>query len=194
MTIIKLADNLTDLPKMPEFTRNQWKELNKGKFVKGHEEYVDDAGHKAGKGIAYMVINFPPQSVWDQILDFNHYKEFFPSISMCRIYKQEDNEIFAEFNLKIGFVINIHYNIHHTFSPTQSRLTWIADQSRKNDFSESKGMWTVWPFENGASLVGYTVSIESGRPVPKIIEDLAAQSGLNKVMAALKKRIKKKAK
>ena len=43
MTIIKLADNLTDLPKMPEFTRNQWKELNKGKFVKGHEEYVDDA-------------------------------------------------------------------------------------------------------------------------------------------------------
>lgn len=190
MAIIQLSEKLSDLPAMPDFSNSEWKTLKKGKFVKRHEKISDENGHATGKGIAYMILDHPPQKVWNQILDFDHYSKFFPNVSKCKIYNQEENEIFAEFKLTIALFIKIHYHIHHTFFPKQSRMTWKADQTKKNDFKESIGMWTAWPYENGKSLVCYTVSIESGRPVPKIVEDLAAQSGLIKVMSALKNRVR----
>lgn len=189
MASVALTDGLKELPALPEFSEREWKDLNSGKFIKRHERFTDGTGFGGGKGVAYMVLDRPPQKVWDQILDFNRYTEFFPSVAKCHIYKQDGGEIFAEFVLKVGLIIKIHYFIHHTFNPDASRMTWKVDDTKKNDFRQSIGMWTAWPLEQNRSLVGYTVSLESGRAVPKIVEDLAAQSGLTKVMEALRNRV-----
>jgi ribosome-associated toxin RatA of RatAB toxin-antitoxin module len=188
--IIPLAKELTDLPPMPEFTDAEWKTLNKGKHVKRQEKYELE-GRTAGKGVAYMIVDRPPERVWDVILDFGSYPKFYPNVSKCENYRVEDNEIFTEFILKVGLIIKVHYHIHHTFFPTASRMTWKVDQSRKNDFKESIGEWTVWPMEEGKSLIGYSVILEIMGFVPKLVEDMAAQTGLNKVMEALKKRVHK---
>lgn len=191
MTVVQLTKDLKDLPPMPEFSTGEWSQLKKGLFIKRHEKDLDEKGHPIGRGMAYMIIDHPPQKIWAQILDFDRYAEFFPSISKCKIYKQDGGEIYAEFVLKLGMLIKIRYHIHHSFYPSQSRMIWEVDPSRKNDFKQSKGMWTAWPIDDDQSLVGYTISIESGRSVPKFIEDFAASSGLNKVMEALKKRVQK---
>ena len=189
MALITLPKKLAELPKLPDFSEDEWDLLNKGKFIKRQERFTGEGGFTGGKGVAYMIVSRPPQAVWDQILDFDRYPEFFPNVAKCKIYKQEEGEIWAEFLLKIGMIVKIHYHIHHSFNPRQSRMTWKMDETRKNDFKQSIGMWTAWPLENDRSLVGYTVSLDVGRSVPKVIEDIAAQSGLNKVMEALKKRI-----
>ncbi len=188
--IIPLANELTDLPAVPEFTEVEWKTLKKGKFVK-RQEKLEVEGRTAGKGMAYMIVDRPPKTVWDVILDFGTYPKFYPNVNKCQNYKVEGNEIFTEFILKLGLIIKVHYHIHHEFFPTASRLTWKVDQSKKNDFKESKGEWTAWPLEGGKSLIGYSVSLELKGFVPKMVEDMAAQTGLNKVMAALKKRVHK---
>ena len=189
MATILLTDDLKDLPPLPEFTEREWNNLKKGEFFKRHESFTDDSGHKGGRGVAYVVVDRSPQKVWDQILDFDRYPEFFPSVSKCRITRQQENEIFVSFVIKLGMIIKIKYHIHHTFFPSQSRMTWVVDESKKNDFKQSTGMWTAWPLDGGKALIGYTVSLESGRSVPKIVEDIAAQSGLTKVMASIQKRV-----
>ena len=189
MAIIQVTEDLKSLPERPEFSISEQATLDRGNFVKRHEKLFDEDGNKGGKGIAYMIVSRPVQKVWDQVLDFDRYHQFFPSVKKCKIYRQEDNDIYSEFILSIGFVIRIHYFIKHTFFPDQSRMIWEVDATKKNDFKQSIGMWTAWPLDGDKSLVGYTVQIDSGRPVPKIIEDLAAASGLNKVMEALKKRV-----
>jgi ribosome-associated toxin RatA of RatAB toxin-antitoxin module len=193
MAMIQFPSTFSDLPDMPEFDKAQQRSLDRGKIIKKHEKTTDADGFRGGSGFAYMILEHPPKTVWDQILDFENYHTFFKSVFRCRIYDQHDNEIFAQFILKIGMIIKVTYHIHHTVFPEKSRMTWVMDNEKKNDFKNSHGIWTVWPLEHGRSLVSYSITLESGRSIPKIIEDVTAKSGLKKVMESLKKRVAKKA-
>ena len=186
--MLKVAETPTALPPMPDLTSQQWKQLEKGDMVKRHEKYTDSDGHSAGRGVAYIIANKPHTSVWEQLMKFDRYHEFYPMVKKCEVYKEQGNEIWVQFNIKVP-LMKIRYHIWHEFFPEESRLIWEMDQSKENAYKNTTGHWIVWPMENGKSLLGYTAELESGKPIPKFIEDMIADQGLAKVMESIKKRV-----
>ena len=178
----------------PNLTPEQEAKLSKGEPVLREEQFTDDKGHRVGRGVVYIVIDAPPEKIWDVILDYDHYAEFYPNVHKAEITKKEGNHIYVYFVLNALGVLKIKYNIDHTFHKDENRLTWKMDQSKKNDFKESIGFWQIWPRKDGKSLVCYSVYVETGRWIPgflqKAVDSLGITSwALGKVATCMKNRV-----
>ncbi|MCB1153938.1 MAG: SRPBCC family protein [Deltaproteobacteria bacterium] len=182
-----------DPPPRPNFTTEERERLNEGKPLLREERYDDAKGQRAGQGVGYIHINAAPKKIWDVILDFNRYAEFYPNLKESKLTAHEENHYDVYFVLSVIGLLKLRYNINHEYLPDQDRMTWKMDQTKKNDFKETVGFWQVWPDGDG-SLVCYSVVIETGRGVPKWAENFADSLGLTtwglkKVVVSMKRRV-----
>ncbi len=178
----------------PSFTADESAKLDAGDPVMREERFNDAKGQRAGKAIAYIRVNAEPTKIWDVILDFDRYAEFYPNLSESALTSHSGNEYQARFLLNVLGLLKLRYHVIHTYMPERNAMTWKMDQTKKNDFQETTGFWKVWPESGGRSLVCYSVYIEAGRGVPKFAEDFADKLGLTtwglkKVVVSLKKRV-----
>lgn len=184
-----------DIPSSPpSFTAEERAKLDAGDPVMREERFHDAKGQRAGKAVAYIRVNAPPTKIWDVILDFDRYAEFYPNLSESALMSHTGNEYHVKFLLNVLGLLKLRYHVIHTYTPERGLMTWKMDQTKKNDFQETTGFWKIWPHEGGRSLVCYSVYIEAGRGVPKFAEDFADKLGLTtwglkKVVVSLKKRV-----
>ncbi len=191
---VLVATSKADPPPYPKFTPEQEAKLERGEPVMREEQFTDEKGHRVGRGVAYIVIDAPPERIWDVILDYDHYAEFYPNVHSAKITKKEGNHIYVHFVLNVLGVLKVKYNVDHTFHKEANRLTWKMDQTKKNDFKETIGFWQIWQRPDGKSLVCYSVYVETGRWIPgfvqKAVDSLGITSwALEKVVTCMKKRV-----
>ncbi len=177
----------------PAFTADERAKLDAGDPVMREERFNDAKGQRAGRAVAYIRVNAEPTKIWDVILDFDRYAEFYPNLSESVQTGHTGDEYHVKFLLNVLGLLKLRYHVIHTRMPEENAMTWKMDQAKKNDFKETTGFWKVWP-EGGSSLVCYSVYIEAGRGVPKFAEDFADKLGLTtwglkKVVVSLKKRV-----
>ena len=180
-------------PPYPTFSAEEEANLQKGQPVFREEQFTDAKGHRAGRGVAYLLINAKPEKIWKSILDYDHYKEFYPNVHTAKLTKKENDHLYVFFILDVVGIMKIKYNVDHTFHAQDNRLTWKMDQTKKNDFKETTGFWQIWPRPDGTSLVCYSVYVETGRWVPgflqKAVDKIGLTTwGLKKVVTCMKKR------
>jgi len=181
-------------PPAPTLTAAEETTLAGGKPVFREEQFDDGAGHRSGRAVAYIIIQAPPEKIWAQILDYDHYAEFYPNVHSVKLTKKEGNHYYVYFVLDIVGIMDLNYNVDHTYIPEDNRLTWKMDQSKTNDFKETTGFWQIWPRANGQSLVCYSVYIETGKWVPGVVQKAVDKIGLTtwslqKVVNCMKKRV-----
>ena len=181
-------------PPYPQFSPEEIAKLERGETVLREEQFNDTSGHRVGRGVAYIVINASPEKIWDVILDYDHYAEFYPNVNMAKITKREQDHIYVYFVLNALGMIKIEYNVDHTFHKEENRLTWKMDQTKDNDFKETIGFWQIWPRADGKSLVCYSVYVETGRWIPGFLQKAVDSLGitgwaLEKVATCMKKRV-----
>ncbi len=193
--IVTSANADEDIPSSPPtFTVDERAKLDAGDPVMREERFNDAKGQRAGKAIAYIRVNAAPTKIWDVILDFDRYAEFYPNLSESALTSHAGTEYQARFLLNVLGLLRLRYHVIHTYMPERNAMTWKMDQTKKNDFKETTGFWKIWPEDGGRSLVCYSVYIEAGRGVPKFAEDFADKLGLTtwglkKVVVSLKKRV-----
>jgi len=173
---------------MPEFTAEEWEELREGKPLTRNETFNNSEGKRAGRGVSYILIHAAPPKIWEQILDYDRYAEFYPHVKECKLYRKEGDQYFSRFTLSVFGFIDITYHVRHVHRPEKDNMTWELDRSRENEFKDTTGFWKIWPVEGG-SLLAYSVYVDSGRSIPGFIEEMATGYGLRKVTSAMKRRV-----
>jgi len=179
---------LAAAPPLPKLLDAEWAQLRAGEPVLRDDVYTDPNGNSCGKGYALIKINGTPEQVWQTILDYDHYGDFFPNVDYCKLYRRDGDVYYAKFTLSVIVGIKVTYHCKHTLHRADGWLEWTLDSSQTNEFKATDGRWVVWPFEGGA-LVSYSVFVDTGRDVPEFIQNMASKWGLKQVVLSVKQRV-----
>lgn len=176
-----------DLPHIrSSYSDADWQALMQGKVVTTTLSDARSAGGVQSTNQASVLIPYPPAQVWSVVTDFESRPQYVPGAKSVQILRREGNRLWIAEHLRI-LLINVRFVVISTVEPEQGSVNWVLDHSAENDIADTTGSWTVVPLQDGQeTLVRYRTSIDSGRSVPRVIEDYLTQRSLPKVVDGLR--------
>jgi ribosome-associated toxin RatA of RatAB toxin-antitoxin module len=173
-------------PIRSSYSEADWQALMHGKVV---TTTVRDA--HSGDGVqstneASVVIPYPPAEVWSVVTDFESRPHFVPGVKEAQITRREGNRLWITEHLRV-LLINVRFVVLSTVDPEQGAVTWVIDRTAPHDIADTTGSWVVVPLEGGQStLVRYRTWIDSGRSVPRFVEDFLTNRSLPKIVEGVR--------
>ncbi|ATB34403.1 type II toxin-antitoxin system RatA family toxin [Melittangium boletus] len=130
-----------------------------------------------------IVINAPPDKLFDVITNYDKYGEFLPEVKKIWTSERKGNEV------KVHYEVDVIKTIHYTIlvkeeRPTRMSWTFVEGEVMK----DNKGSWVLEPDGEGRTKATYTVDMALGALVPKAIVTKLAETSLPKMLDAFKRR------
>jgi len=133
-----------------------------------------------------VVIDAPPERVFDVIVDYDHYAEFLPEVKEAKSSGRRGNEVDVHYG--IDLVKRIHYTLHMVEDrPRSVRWTFVKGEVMR----DNRGSWTLEPTTEGKTRATYTIEVGVGPLVPRAIVNALVDQSLPKMLEAFKKRAEK---
>jgi coenzyme Q-binding protein COQ10 len=130
-----------------------------------------------------VVIDVPPDRVFDVIVDYDRYAEFLPEVKEARSADRRGNEVDVHYG--IDLVKRIHYTLHMVEErPRSVRWSFVRGELMR----DNKGSWTLEPTPDGKTRATYTIEVGVGPLVPRSIVNALVDQSLPKMLEAFKKR------
>ena len=134
-----------------------------------------------------IVIDAPPERVFEVIADYDRYAEFLPEVKEVRSANRRGNEVDVHYG--IDLVKRIHYTLH-----------MVEDRPRSVRWTFVKGeVMTRQPRQldarappDGKTRATYTIEVGVGPLVPRAIVNALVDQSLPKMLEAFKKRSEKR--
>jgi coenzyme Q-binding protein COQ10 len=131
-----------------------------------------------------IIINAPPEKVFDVITDYSRYAEFLPEVKKVSVSERRENEV------KVHYEVTVVKTIRYTILAREERprkMSWsFVDGEMMRD---NKGSWVLEPEGEGRTRATYTVEMALGPLVPKAIVNGLVEQSLPKMLDAFKRRI-----
>ena len=161
--------------------------LEAGKLITFEEQKKDQEGKSKGRGVVIGLIDRPVDAVWTIILDCTTHPEYMPRVVKTEAYKGSDGRDGVYEVLKILWK-KVEYHVLQTTDQEKHALSWVLDDSKKNDLLSTTGYWRFIPHKNTQCIGVYAVRVETDMPVPDFVKDFLMKKDLPNVFKALKKR------
>ena len=174
--------------RMPDLTAEQRAALAKGDPVRIADVTQADDGRLVGQGTVYIRVDVPPEEIFNYILDFEHYREFYPNLAGCEVYERDGNIYYVTFELSMLGLVHVTNHFRRVYYPEKQMMTWVLDPRFKNDYRESSGYWKAWPGPDGKTILEYTMYAETDSSMPKAVQKVATGYALKQVSTNMKKR------
>lgn len=163
-----------------------WQALMQGKVVTTAIRETRAGGTVQSTNEASAIIPYPPAEVWSVVTDFESRPRFVPGNKEAQIVRREGNRVWIAEHLRV-LLINVRFVVISTLEPEQGTVTWVIDRDAPHDIADTTGSWTVVPLEGGqATLVRYRTWIDSGRSVPRFVEDFLTKRSLPKIVEGIR--------
>lgn len=168
--------------------------LQNGKAVM--KQIPDESGDskQGGRAICVQDVCAPKSAVWNQILDFDHYKGKVSKLKDCKNYLVKRNGD-GTFRIKTKMIVsalpgyNYEYYCDHTYFPKEDSITWSLDYDKLSDFDDVAGHWHVedHPLKKGCSRVFYACDIKFRSAVPGPVMNILTKVALKSATAWVKR-------
>jgi ribosome-associated toxin RatA of RatAB toxin-antitoxin module len=130
-----------------------------------------------------VVIDVPPDRVFDVIVDYDRYAEFLPEVKEARSGDRRGNEVDVHYG--IDLLKRIHYTLHMVEDrPRSVRWSFVRGEVMR----DNRGSWTLEPTPDGKTRATYTIEVGVGPLVPRSIVNALVDQSLPKMLEAFKKR------
>jgi hypothetical protein len=88
--------------------------------------------------------------------------------------------------LKVGWT-EIRYHSAREYRAAEQYLTWVLDKDKPNDIEWTEGSYSTWPgAQPGTTVFLYKARIETGKAIPKWLEEHLTESSLKKYLVYIK--------
>lgn len=130
-----------------------------------------------------IVVDAPPETVWDVIADFDRYPEWNDEISAVEILETDEDG----WGTKVRYSIDagvIGATVVLAYTYTDHAMTWWlveGDKVRKND-----GTYTLEPQDDGTTRVIYELEIEPAIRLPGVMKRQAARRIITRALKSMK--------
>jgi coenzyme Q-binding protein COQ10 len=131
-----------------------------------------------------IVINSPPERVFDVISDYERYPEFLSEVKSIRTSGRQGNQV------SIHYEVHVMKHIRYTLRMTEDRprgLKWTFVEGEV--MKDNTGGWVLEPLPDGKTKATYSVDVALGLLVPRPLVTAMVESSLPKMLESFKKRI-----
>jgi coenzyme Q-binding protein COQ10 len=129
-----------------------------------------------------IVINVPPEKLFDVVTDYESYAEFLPEVKSVRVER-------AGPSVSVHYEVNLVKTIKYSLKMTEERPTRVRWSLIKGDFmKENNGSWELKPAGEGKTEATYNIEVGVGPLVPKTITSMLVDKSLPSMLEAFKKR------
>ena len=163
------------------YSTSQWDALVAGEIVSAASREADGQ-HAQASGI----IHYLPRDLWPLLVDFESRPDYLPGAQKIRILRVAGNRVWLAEHVKILFV-SIEYRVINTLDPPSGSVSWVLDDTVKNDIAATAGSWQLVPVAGGRhTLVRYSNVLDTGQPVPGAIERMLLKRSLPQMISGLR--------
>jgi ribosome-associated toxin RatA of RatAB toxin-antitoxin module len=131
-----------------------------------------------------IVINAPPERVFDVIADYEKYPEFLSEVKSIRTSGRKGNQV------DIHYEVDVMKRIKYTLRMTENRPTGLSWTFVEGEvMKDNKGGWVLEATPDGKTKATYTVEVALGLLVPKALVTAMVESSLPKMLESFRKRV-----
>lgn len=129
-------------------------------------------------------IDAPADLVWSVLLDFASWPRFMPGLAQVEVREAtEDLVAIRHETVKLGFTIA--FTALTRVDRERMSLELALDPSAANDLRALEASWQVTEVSNGRARVELRSELESGQPVPRLLQRRLIGSSVAEALAAL---------
>jgi coenzyme Q-binding protein COQ10 len=130
-----------------------------------------------------IIINAPPEKLFDIIANYDRYGEFLPEVKKIWTSDRQGNQV------KVHYEVNVVKTIRYTLLVKEERPTRMSWSFVEGEvMKDNKGSWVLEPDGEGRTKATYTVEMALGPLVPKAIINGLVDQSLPKMLDAFKRR------
>jgi len=132
-----------------------------------------------------IVIDAPPERVFDVISDYESYPEFLSEVKSIRTSERKGNQVL------IHYEVDVIKRIHYTLRMTEDRPRGLQWTFVEGDLmKDNRGGWVLEPLADGKKTNAiYSVEVALGLLVPRPLVTAMVESSLPKMLESFKKRV-----
>jgi carbon monoxide dehydrogenase subunit G len=153
------------------------------------EPFARPDGKTAGRGIGAITIDRPMGEVWTTLIRFEDKAEYMPRIKSAEVLEKTRERLRVRMVVDAS-VTTARYTMIYQLDEPAHRLSWKLDHSvPDNTIAEADGEYRVYEVSPGRTLVTYNSQVDTGRSLPRFIQNYIARRSIPDLLRAVKKRV-----
>ena len=144
-------------------------DLFSGKTIRHPVDRSSKDGFFGGTG--WALINAPVEEVWQALVDFNSYANYYKYTNTVRETARKGQRSLVRMDL--GYkILRVSYFLDVKKDRDNWTLRYRLDTNRPHDIDDARGYWRLLPQKGGKTLVAYVASIQ----IPKGLANFLGES------------------
>lgn len=124
-------------PPIIDLTQKDRKHLRQGQRLLKTYQFKGEE-----KQLVVFRVRASQEQIWQTITNYQNYPEWVKGVKQTDVYKQDDENIYVDFEIGHWLLGKFRYSVRHFISEF-SWIKWQLDESRYSDFALSEGYWRV---------------------------------------------------
>jgi ribosome-associated toxin RatA of RatAB toxin-antitoxin module len=129
-------------------------------------------------------VDAPAAVIWSVLTDFESWAGFMPGLAQVQVEESSADRI-AIHHLTETMGLTISFTTLARVDAERMRLELALDPNAVNDLRVMEASWQLTELSNGRVRVEFRSELESGRPVPRLLERRVIASTVSETVAAL---------
>lgn len=146
-------------------------------------------GKMAGQGVGAIVVKRPIGEVWNTLSHFEDKPEYMPRLKTLEVLEKSPERVKVKVAVDAS-VTTARYTLVFSLNAPQWVLSWKLDATaRDNSIADAVGEYRLFELAGGQTLVTYRSYVDTGRAVPRMIQDYMAKRSIPNLLRAIQKRV-----
>jgi ribosome-associated toxin RatA of RatAB toxin-antitoxin module len=168
------------------FSKSEWQTLTAGQIV------TETSSTEGQRVRAAGIVHFTPREVWPTLVDFESRPKYLPGAQEIRMLRVDANRVWLAERVRV-LLVSIRYQVINTLDPEAGSVSWVLDDTVENDIAATTGSWQLVPVTDGRhTLVIYSNRLDTGQPVPRVIESFLLQRLLPQMISGLRGEVQRR--
>lgn len=153
------------------------------------EAMTTTAGKASGRGIGAIVVDRPLADVWAVVSHYEDKAEYQPRVEKVWVLEKQPDHLKVRMQINAS-VTTARYTADFQLDHEAHTVRWRLDKNAPdNTIKDCDGGYQLAEVEPGKTLVVYQGWVDSGRAVPRFIQEYMTRRSIPNLLRAVKKRV-----
>lgn len=146
-------------------------------------------GKAAGRGVGAIVINRPAAAVFAVVARFEDKAEYMPRLKAIRVLQRDADRVQVHMTVDAS-VATARYTLWFRVDQPAGIVSWALDRGAPgNTIADAEGAYQIRALGPSQTLLIYQSAVDTGRSVPRFIQDYMTRRSIPNLLRAIKARI-----
>jgi hypothetical protein len=153
------------------------------------EQFTTASGQAAGRGLGAIVIERPVETVWATVSHYDDRAEYIPRLEKVTVLERQPDRLRVRQEVDAS-ITTARYTGWYRLDAGEHAVRWKLDPTAgDNTIRDTEGEYRLFEVSPSRTLLVYRSYVDSGRAVPRSIQEYIARRAVPDLLHAIKKRV-----